>query len=103
MNQKYINYIQSLNDENVRKVVRENVRDYRINVLQITQGALGEAMGLSKQSIHGYERGTIRMNIGFVLTFSAVTGASMESLFRDRGTIKIAFTLEERMKMWEKS
>ena len=49
----------------------------------MSQAAVGQSVGLSYQLISGIERGTIRVAAGYLPTFAAVLGASINDLFKD--------------------
>jgi len=70
-------------------VLRNRVRDVR-NDRGLTQGALAERIGVSRQSVNYIEQGSIAPSVTLALRIARVLGTSVEHLFYleiDHGTI----------------
>ena len=76
----YFTYV----DMSPRHEVRNHVRRHR-RLQDITQQALAEQVGVTRQTILSIEKGRYNPSVGLALQIAAVFGVSVEALFEIDG------------------
>jgi putative transcriptional regulator len=71
-----------------RHEVRNHVRRHRRELPQLTQQALADRVGVTRQTIVSIERGQYNPSVGLALRIASVLGVSVEVLFEvDEGQV----------------
>ena len=61
--------------------LQNNLRRYRFEADEMTQQALADAVGVSRQTVHAVEKGKFNPSVKLALQIAQLFGATVEDIF----------------------